>query len=95
MPVAKLEPALDVVVISWRMGACDTMAEAVGVWARLEIGTDRDGFTEGERRRNVSECDILCSPLLPSAETRSRLVVSLTCSMPVDSITHAPQTLKG
>lgn len=43
MPVAKLEPALEVVVISWRMGACETMVVEVGVWTRPEA--DRGGFT--------------------------------------------------
>ena len=31
MPVAKLETALEVEVISWRMGACVTMVVEVGV----------------------------------------------------------------
>lgn len=32
MPVAKVLPALEVEVISWRMGACETMAVEVDVW---------------------------------------------------------------
>lgn len=40
MPVAKVEAALEVEVISWRMGACGTMAVEVvaGAGAEAEAG---------------------------------------------------------
>lgn len=54
MPVAKVEAALAVEVISWRMGACVTMAVEVGVGTVAEVGAcraDRTGFTEEDRKK--------------------------------------------
>lgn len=41
MPVARVEAALEVEVISWRMGACGTMAVEVDV--ALGVGTEAAG----------------------------------------------------
>lgn len=41
MPVAKLEAALEEEVISWRMGACETMVVEVGVGAGAAAGAGR------------------------------------------------------
>lgn len=56
MPVAKVETALEVEVISWRMGACVTMAVEVGVGTTAVVGAGGagwTGFTE-ENMKNVS-----------------------------------------
>lgn len=56
MPVAKVETALEVEVISWRMGACVTMAVEVGVGTGAVVGAGGagwTGFTE-ENMKNVS-----------------------------------------
>lgn len=39
MPAGRVETALEVEVISWRMGACETIAVEVGVWAEAAAGT--------------------------------------------------------
>lgn len=44
MPVAKVEAALEVEVISWRMGACGTMAVEVDVGAVGGTGAGGTGF---------------------------------------------------
>lgn len=49
MPVARVEAALAVVVINWRMGACVTIAAEVGTGTGAEMGSGRavwTGFTE-------------------------------------------------
>lgn len=56
MPVAKVETALEVEVISWRMGACVTMAVDVGVGTGAVVragGAGWTGFTE-ENMKNGS-----------------------------------------
>lgn len=45
MPVAKVEAALEVEVMSWRMGACVTIAVEVGVWTGAVVGDGRAGRT--------------------------------------------------
>lgn len=50
MPVAKVEAALAVEVISWRMGACVTMAVEVGVGAGAAAGAGRAGLAEEKRK---------------------------------------------
>lgn len=54
MPVAKVEAALEVEVISWRIGACVTMAVEVGVGTGAAVGTGRAGNTgfPAENRKN-------------------------------------------
>lgn len=51
MPVAKVEAALEVEVISWRMGACGTIAVevVVGAGAGAGAGTGWAGFAEESR----------------------------------------------
>lgn len=54
MPVAKVEAALELEVINWRMGACGTMAVEVDVGAGAGTGAGRAdwaGFAE-ENRKN-------------------------------------------
>lgn len=45
MPAAKVEPALELEVISWRMGACVTMAVEVGVGTGVVVGACGAGWT--------------------------------------------------
>ncbi len=49
MPVAKVVAALEVEVISWRMGACVTMAVEVGVGAGATVGAGRAGLAEEKK----------------------------------------------
>lgn len=56
MPVAKVEAALAVEVISWRMGACVTMAVEVGTWTAAEVvacRAERTEFTEEDRKNGL------------------------------------------
>lgn len=46
MAVAKVETALEVEVISWRMGACETMAVEVDVGVGTGAGAGRAGGAE-------------------------------------------------
>lgn len=50
MPPVRVEPALEVVVISWRMGACETMAVEVGVWIRPVVEASRNGFAVNRKK---------------------------------------------
>lgn len=45
MPVAKVEAALELEVISWRMGACVTMAVEVGVGTGAVVRAGCTGWT--------------------------------------------------
>lgn len=45
MPVAKVEAALELEVISWRIGVCVTMAVEVGAGIGAAVGAGRAGWT--------------------------------------------------
>lgn len=52
MPVAKVVAALEVEVISWRMGACGTMVVEVVVGAEAGDGAGADGAGFAEESRS-------------------------------------------
>lgn len=75
MPVARLEPAFEVVLISWRMEACETMALGEATWARPETGASMAGLAGGRQEKCFTE--MLCSftlvlVLKSQVKTRSR-----------------------
>lgn len=60
MPVVKVEGALEVEGISWRMGACVTMAVEVGGGTGAVVGAGRaawTGFTGKYEKWLNSECE--------------------------------------
>lgn len=62
MPVAKVEAAFELEVISWRIGVCVTMAVEVGAGIGATVGAGRAGwigFTSNTKKKQqqLSECN--------------------------------------
>lgn len=53
MPVAKVDAALEVEVISWRIGVCATMAVEVGAEVAAAAGVGRAGWTLVAKQKKV------------------------------------------
>lgn len=63
MPVAKVEAALELEVISWRIGVCVTMAVEVGAGIGAAVGAGRAGWTGFastiQKKKKLSDCNRL------------------------------------